>query len=407
MTDLPASLSEELRAARAFYLAMYEGDGGKWDAVEPRYQTSVWAKKAARFFELVRAAPEGEGDGSSSSSLPAHASDEAATEAQSPAGWGDIPSGKRFGRRLTADAVEHLLPGTMLRFHSENPWFEHGEGMPGYGEIVVFTGAVNLDFPKVGPHLEVARLSGGVYPGGGWVYHLFQFVSDPAESDASVAVAQQRAPAISSTDTALLPSQEEIVGRLKAIATTMDADDAYLVTQYDSKKLREAAALIAALTKRYAVQYKAASDAINIADDAEQRFLAAEAERDALKVENVRLQAAVANYQRLDDVWSAERDALKARVGELEKLSDYWKEWGHKRADELDRALSDNLPAYMRAGEAEARALALQGAVNEALAPIAAKVANNTFPVGDRVSVPVPWGWLRAAALLVGGMGDE
>lgn len=93
--------------------------------------------------------------------------------------WASIPIGKRFGRYLTADAVEHIKRGTLLRFHSEDPWFEHGEHMPSYGEIVVFTGNVDNTRPLVGPHLEVASLGGHTFPGGGWVHGLFQFVSDP------------------------------------------------------------------------------------------------------------------------------------------------------------------------------------------------------------------------------------
>lgn len=96
--------------------------------------------------------------------------------------WASIPTGKRFGRRLTEDAVEHLLPGTLLRFHSENPWWEPSEHGPSYGEIVAFTGNVSNAFPKVGPHLEVQTLDGMIYPGGGWVYGMFQFVSDPKPS---------------------------------------------------------------------------------------------------------------------------------------------------------------------------------------------------------------------------------
>jgi hypothetical protein len=42
----------EPSAARAFYLAMYEDDGGKWEAVDPRYH-DVWVRKARRFADLV------------------------------------------------------------------------------------------------------------------------------------------------------------------------------------------------------------------------------------------------------------------------------------------------------------------------------------------------------------------
>lgn len=94
--------------------------------------------------------------------------------------WDSIPKGKRFGRQLTPDAVPLLKAGTLLRFYSSDPWFEPGEHMPSNGEIVVFTGRVSDDFPKVGAHLEVSTLDGAVYPGGGWVFRLFQFVSDPS-----------------------------------------------------------------------------------------------------------------------------------------------------------------------------------------------------------------------------------
>lgn len=93
--------------------------------------------------------------------------------------WPAIPPAKRFGRTLTADAVDHLAPGTLLRFCSPDPWFEAPTNGPDEGDIVVFTGEVSHAFPKVGPHLEVARLGGETYPGGGWVFRLFQFVSGP------------------------------------------------------------------------------------------------------------------------------------------------------------------------------------------------------------------------------------
>lgn len=96
--------------------------------------------------------------------------------------WTDIPTAKRFGRTLTSDAVEHLKAGTLLRFYSPDPWFEPGEHMPSCGEIVVFTGKVNNDYPRIGPHLEVSTIDGDVYPGGGWVYRLFQFVGEAASA---------------------------------------------------------------------------------------------------------------------------------------------------------------------------------------------------------------------------------
>jgi hypothetical protein len=93
--------------------------------------------------------------------------------------WDSIPPGKRFGRYLTADAIPHLQPGTLLRYHSDDPWFEPGTRSPRLGDIVRFTGRVDLTFPKIGPHLEVATLDGRTYPGGGWVFRMFQFVADP------------------------------------------------------------------------------------------------------------------------------------------------------------------------------------------------------------------------------------
>lgn len=51
--------------------------------------------------------------------------------------------------------------------------------MPGYGQIVLFTGRGSNDYPQVGPHLEVATLDGRIFQGGGWVYRLFQFISPP------------------------------------------------------------------------------------------------------------------------------------------------------------------------------------------------------------------------------------
>ena len=95
--------------------------------------------------------------------------------------WGRIPPAHRFGRFLTEDAVPLIAPGSLLRFYSADPWFDPGPKMPRNGQIVVFTGNVNNDFPKVGPHLEVATLDGKVWPGGGWVFRLFQFVSDPVD----------------------------------------------------------------------------------------------------------------------------------------------------------------------------------------------------------------------------------
>lgn len=94
--------------------------------------------------------------------------------------WDRIPRAKRFGRRLNESAVKHLAPGTLLRFYSEDPWFDPSPSSPANGDIVVFTGAVSNAFPKVGPHLEVRTLGGRVYPGGGWVYQIFQFVADPS-----------------------------------------------------------------------------------------------------------------------------------------------------------------------------------------------------------------------------------
>lgn len=91
--------------------------------------------------------------------------------------WDRIPPGMRFGHQLTESAHLHLRSGTLLRFWSSDPWFNHGDNMPALGEIVAFTGVVNTN--DAGPHLEVARLTGGVFSGGGWVYRLFQFVSDP------------------------------------------------------------------------------------------------------------------------------------------------------------------------------------------------------------------------------------
>lgn len=94
--------------------------------------------------------------------------------------WDRIPPAKRFGRRLDESAVKHLAPGTLLRFYSEDPWFDPSPSSPANGDIVIFTGAVSNTFPKVGPHLEVRTLGGRVYPGGGWVYQIFQFVADPS-----------------------------------------------------------------------------------------------------------------------------------------------------------------------------------------------------------------------------------
>lgn len=94
--------------------------------------------------------------------------------------WDRIPRAKRFGRRLNESAVKHLAPGTLLRFYSEDPWFDPSPSSPANGDIVVFTGEVSNTFPKVGPHLEVRTLGGRVYPGGGWVYQIFQFVADPS-----------------------------------------------------------------------------------------------------------------------------------------------------------------------------------------------------------------------------------
>lgn len=94
--------------------------------------------------------------------------------------WDRIPPAKRFGRRLDESAVKHLAPGTLLRFYSEDPWFDPSPSSPANGDIVVFTGEVSNTFPKVGPHLEVRTLGGRVYPGGGWVYQIFQFVADPS-----------------------------------------------------------------------------------------------------------------------------------------------------------------------------------------------------------------------------------
>lgn len=96
--------------------------------------------------------------------------------------WTDIPPAKRFGRRLTEDAVEQVAQGTLLRFYSEDPWFEPGEHSPSNGEIVRFTGTVSMAFPKVGAHLEVQTLDGHTYPGGGWAFRMFQFVAAPALS---------------------------------------------------------------------------------------------------------------------------------------------------------------------------------------------------------------------------------
>lgn len=96
--------------------------------------------------------------------------------------WDRIAPAKRFGRRLDEGAVPHIAPGSLLRFYSEDPWFDPSGDAPRNGDIVVFTGKVSNDFPKVGPHLEVAALSGRVYPGGGWAYQIFQFVADPALS---------------------------------------------------------------------------------------------------------------------------------------------------------------------------------------------------------------------------------
>ena len=93
--------------------------------------------------------------------------------------WSALAPAHRFGRFLTEDAVPLIAPGTLLRFYSSDPWFEPGPDLPRCGEIVAFTGKVSNAFPKVGPHLEVAALDGKVWPGGGWVFRLFQFVSDP------------------------------------------------------------------------------------------------------------------------------------------------------------------------------------------------------------------------------------
>lgn len=102
-----------------------------------------------------------------------------AAERWTTAPWGSIPPAHRFGQRLTEDAVvHHLLPGSLLRFYSGDPWFEKGESGPRNGQIVVFTGKISNDFPQIGLHIEVAGIGGHVYPGGGWVYHLFQFISD-------------------------------------------------------------------------------------------------------------------------------------------------------------------------------------------------------------------------------------
>lgn len=92
--------------------------------------------------------------------------------------WASIPPLKRFGQTLTEDAVRHLLPGTLLRLYSNDPWFEMADGEPREGDILRFTGKITAT--GAGLHLEVARLDGGAYPGGGWTYRLFQFVAEPA-----------------------------------------------------------------------------------------------------------------------------------------------------------------------------------------------------------------------------------
>lgn len=92
--------------------------------------------------------------------------------------WADIPPAQRFGLKIEADDVQHIPAGALLRFYSPDAWFEPGPRAPRLGEIVRFTGKVDLTFPKVGPHLEVADLDGSVYPGGGWVHRLFQFVAE-------------------------------------------------------------------------------------------------------------------------------------------------------------------------------------------------------------------------------------
>jgi hypothetical protein len=101
------------------------------------------------------------------------------TDIYSDLDWRGIPSALRFGRTLRAEDVAHIEPGCLLRLYSPDPWFDPGSRMPGLGDIVRFTGRVNNDFPAVGPHLEVETLGGWIYPGGGWVFDLFQFVAPP------------------------------------------------------------------------------------------------------------------------------------------------------------------------------------------------------------------------------------
>jgi hypothetical protein len=107
--------------------------------------------------------------------------------------WSKLPPAYRFGKRLTQDALDQLTPGTLLRFYSESAWFEPNPDAPRNGQVVRFTGAINNDFPKVGPHLEVADLNGATFIGGGWVYRMFQFVSDPTPAPAEAPVAEEAA----------------------------------------------------------------------------------------------------------------------------------------------------------------------------------------------------------------------
>jgi hypothetical protein len=101
--------------------------------------------------------------------------------------WHHIPPAKRFGVRLTSDAVQHLAPGTLLRFYIEGPWAEDKRVAhdplqgPRVDTIVKFTGDVNNDFPKLGPHLRVCTIHDEPYTGDCFLYSTFVFVSDPVE----------------------------------------------------------------------------------------------------------------------------------------------------------------------------------------------------------------------------------
>lgn len=94
--------------------------------------------------------------------------------------WDMVAPAYRFGRTIQPDDVDHLEVGSLLRFYSDDPWFDDSGDMPCVGQIVRFTGNVERErFPALSPHVEVAALDGRVYPGGGWQCHLFQFVAKP------------------------------------------------------------------------------------------------------------------------------------------------------------------------------------------------------------------------------------